>query len=125
MKPQQMKEGIPEEDKRWVHIDDNTGVLLRYNSETALIDNYRTRIIPMKEALEIVGFYSILKGIASEGFYNQYEALFDGIMEFKSDEKTNGAIEHFVRVKALRGRPHDSKWHRLEVAQNIEVTSYV
>lgn len=119
---QQLKAGIAEEDKRWLHIDDNTGVLLRFNSETAIIDNYRTRTIPLKAELQIVGFYSILKGIASDAFYRQYESLFDGIIEFKSDEKPDGEVEHFIRVKVMRGRPHDSKWHQLKVGENFEVT---
>ena len=117
---QDMKGGIPDADKRRFHIDDNTGVLLQYNEERAFIDYWRTRIIPYVRAREGVSLNTLVAGVASDSFYKQFEALCDGIIDFKSEEK-GGEIEHYFRVRMMRGRHHSSQWRRLKLLENGEV----
>jgi hypothetical protein len=38
--------GLSEKEKRWIHIDDNTGIILQYNGEKEVIDAWRTGIVP-------------------------------------------------------------------------------
>jgi KaiC/GvpD/RAD55 family RecA-like ATPase len=116
-----IKAGYAEEKKRHLHIDDNTGILLQYNKEKEMVDQWRTRIIPSFRAREALAFNSLLTGTASDAFYRQLESLCDGIIDFKSEEK-GGNIQNFLRVRMMRGQPHDSQWHRLEVLNNGEVT---
>jgi hypothetical protein len=71
---------------RWLHIDDNTGVLLQYNQEKTIIDYWRTRKGTTRVAEE-VALYSFLKGVASDAFYNQIEFLCDGIVDLKKKRK--------------------------------------
>ena len=118
---QEIKAGVPEEDKRWLHIDDNTSVLNRYNGENAIIDYWRTRGIPETRVEEAVVLHSLLVGVASDAFYKQFESLCDGIIDFKSEEKS-GQIEHYVRARIMRSRPNDSRWRRLKILENGEVT---
>lgn len=119
---QRIKSDVPQEDKRRLHIDDNTGILLQYNDEKVFIDNWRTRSRPHTKVQEIVLFNSLVKGVASDNFTKQFEALSDGIIDFKSEESA-GQIEHTFRVRTMRGRPHDSRWHRLRLMDNGEVIS--
>ncbi len=118
---QRIKSGVPEEDKRRLHIDDNTGVLLQYNDEKVFIDNWRTRHRPHTQVQEVVLFNSLVTGAASDAFTKQYEALSDGVIDFKSEEK-GGQIEHYFRVRIMRGKPYDSRWRQLRVLDNGEVT---
>lgn len=104
---QDMKAGYPEAEKRRLHIDDNTGVLLQYNDEKQFIDVWRTRQIPVSRTGEVAFLFSLLTGVASDAFYRQFEALVDGVFQFKSEEKEEG-IEQFVSVRAMRGKTHDS-----------------
>ncbi len=84
---QRIKSGVPEEDKRRLHIDDNTGVMLQYNEEKAFIDKWRTRVRPHARVQEIVMFNSLMKGAASDAFTKQFELLSDAIVDIKSQEK--------------------------------------
>lgn len=118
---QAVKTGIPETEKRWLHIDDNTSVLLQYNDEKAVIDFSRTRGIPRTRARQAVFLHSLVTGIASDSFYKQFESLCDGTIHFRSDERAD-EIEHYVRVRALRTRTFDSRWRRLRKLDNGEVT---
>jgi len=115
-----LKSQIPEEEKRWLHIDDDTGVLLQYNQEKAIIDVWRTRKGTTRVAEE-VALYSFLKGVASDAFYNQIEFLCDGIVDLKKEEKGR-EIEHYLRLRIMRGKRYDSRWHLLKLTDNGEVT---
>jgi len=106
---------IPEAEKRRLHIDDNTSVLLQYNSEKEMIYFWRTRFIALSRARENVMFHSLVAGVYSEAFYRQFESLCDGIIDFRSQERA-GQIEHNVRVRAMRGRSFDSRWRQLQLA---------
>lgn len=117
---QVLKGGVEEEDRRWLHVDDNTGVLLQYNEEKALIDYFRTRIIPITNVRETVAVNSFLEGSGSPSFLKQLENLYDMILDFKSEEK-EGKLQHYTRARIVRGRAHDSIWHELAIGDNGEV----
>ena len=115
-----LKSQILDEQKRWLHIDDDTGVLLQYNPEKAIIDYWRTRKGTTKVAEE-VDIHPFLKGVASPAFYNQIEFLCDGIIDLKKEEKDQ-EIEHYLRLRIMRGKRYDSRWHLLQLGSNGEVT---
>lgn len=117
---QLMKAGISEVDKRWLHIDDNTSIQLQYNDERTVINFTRTRIPFWVKARESTIINSLVSGITSESFYKQYLSFYDGIIDFTSQEK-NGR-EHLVRVRLMRGKNCDSRWHRLKILDNGEVS---
>ncbi len=117
-----LKAGIQQQNLRWLHVDDNTGVLLEYNQEKDFIDLWRTRVIPYIRQCESVLLYSVAKGVASDAFYKKVESLCDGIIDFKSEEEKESAPGQFVRVSLMRGRTVDSRWRRLQLQGNGEVT---
>jgi len=117
---QQIKAGIPDSERRWLHIDDNWGVMLQYNDEKSILNFSRTRMPIMVRARETTFVTPIMSGIASEGFYKQFAAAFDGIIDFKSEE-VSGQVEHFVRIRLMRRRKYDSRWHKLQLTDDGEV----
>jgi len=118
---QAIKAGISDKEKRWLHIDDDATVLTKYNSENAIIEFTRTRGLPITRSTETIVISALLKGVASDAFHRQQEALFDGIVELKSQEK-EGEIQQGLRVRAIRGKKFDSKWHTLKLQDTGEIT---
>ncbi len=115
-----VKEGVAEDEKRWLHLDDNTSVMNHYTEEKLMIDTWRTRIIPYAKIRELAMFHSLMTSIASEGFYKQFESLCDGIIEFRSGDEA-GRVEHYARVRTIRGMSCDSRWRRLRLQNDGSV----
>jgi KaiC/GvpD/RAD55 family RecA-like ATPase len=118
---QRIKAGIPEHEKRYLHVDEDTSVLLRYNQEKALVDFWNTEMIPSWRAHEDVVLNSLVTGVASDSFYRLMESNVDGIIEFKTKD-TGDSIEQRVRARLMRGSSYDTNWHRLRLLDNGEVT---
>lgn len=115
------KTGWSEQEKRWLHLDDNTAIMLQYMGEEEHVDMWRTGSIIAIRARETPHFLAYAKGVASEAFYAKYEALCDGIIDVKAQEE-EGRIENYLRVRTLRGKKFDSRWHRLLLGNGGEVS---
>lgn len=114
--------GFPADEKRWLHLDDNTSIFLQYNSERDLLDAWRTALLPFAiRARETPHFLAFPTGIASEEFYRKFEALCDGIIDVKAEE-TGEQLRSYLRIRALRGRVFDSGWHALTLSTRGDVT---
>ena len=74
----------------------------------------------MVKARELILFHSVVTEIASNAFYKQFESLCDGIVDVKSEER-QGEMQHYIRVRTLRGKLFDSRWRRLKLMDNGEV----
>jgi KaiC/GvpD/RAD55 family RecA-like ATPase len=115
------EEGVPEDEKWWVHVDDNTAIITRYNPENNVLDFWRTRYFPNARLTKEITIYSVLKRMVSESFLSQLESITDGIIDFKCEDK-EGEVTQFFRVRRMRGRKFDSRWQRLNLSETGEVT---
>jgi KaiC/GvpD/RAD55 family RecA-like ATPase len=118
----EMKEGTGYVAERKVlHVDDSTSVLLQYNDERTFLDVWRTRALPHTRVSGQLFIYALLIGAGSNSLYKQLESLSDGIVDFRIQD-TGGQIEHLMRVRTMRGRNIDSRWHRIQLLNNGEVS---
>ena len=115
-----IKQGVAEEEKKWLHLDDNTGILNHYSDEKLMIDMWRTRFLPYARVRELAMIHSFVTGIASDSFYRNFEALCDGIFDMRSMEE-EGSIRHYARARTMRGTVGDSRWRRIQLSDNGRV----
>ena len=73
----QIRDGFPEDQRKWLHVDDDTSVVLQYSEEKALLDRWRTRWIPYTRARELADLPSLFRETASPAFYTQFETVGD------------------------------------------------
>ena len=118
---QQIKVGIPESDKRVLHIDDDVSVIFHHNDDKTSLNFVRTRLVPWARAREMTILISWSPAIVSEALTKEMGTFVDGIIDFKSEER-EGEIQQYVRVRTLRGHSCDSRWRKLRVLENSEVT---
>jgi class 3 adenylate cyclase/TolB-like protein/Tfp pilus assembly protein PilF len=113
-------EPVQESDKQRFHVDDDTSILVQFNGETKVVTHFRTQTVPFARRREMSSFHSVLRGVFSDSFYAQFESFCDGIFEFKSEDSAQGLV-HSMRVRAMRGSPHDSSWRRIRLQDTGEV----
>jgi class 3 adenylate cyclase len=116
----EMKAGYSEQEKRWLHLDDNTAIMLQYVDDDEFVDMWRTGGVVAIRARETPHFLAFVKGVAPEAFYTKYEALCDGIIDVAAKEE-GGRIENYIRIRMLRGKVFDSRWHHISLGSNGEV----
>ncbi|MDA4126470.1 MAG: tetratricopeptide repeat protein [Thaumarchaeota archaeon] len=118
-----MRGEIPPVDRRRLHIDDNTSVLVQFNDEKSVAEHFRTLTVPFARRLELAAIHSVAAGIYDASFYRQFEAFCDGIIDFRSTEDS-GKVRQSMRVRVMRGRNHDSRWRGLELSGKGEVSMW-
>jgi hypothetical protein len=109
-----IKQGVAEDDKKWLHLDDNTSILNHYSEEKLIIDVWRTRFLPYARVRELAMIHTFVTGIASDTFYRNFESLCDGIFDLRSLEE-EGSIQHYARARTMRGTSIDTRWRRLQL----------
>jgi KaiC/GvpD/RAD55 family RecA-like ATPase len=117
----QILAGSSESDQHRIHLDVNLTVLTRYNTESEIIDYWRTRMIPLIRSRGSILVSGLATGFAGESFYQQMASMSDVILEVKGTEVA-GKMDHSFRVRTARGKVHDSNWQPLTLAENGEVS---
>jgi KaiC/GvpD/RAD55 family RecA-like ATPase len=115
-----VREGSPDIDKGWLHIDDNTSIINRYFKEQDVLNIFQTRVFQLTRILDLSVFHSVVSGVWSESYYKQFEAQSDGVIDFKVEED-GGQLENYVRVRSIRGKACDSRWRHLHLSATGEV----
>jgi len=117
---EKIRVGFEESEKKWLHIDDNEAILLQYNDEEYISDGWRTIFLPMAKARQLLTLHALVTEVASEKFYRKREAIADAVIDMRSTEE-GGTLEHYVRLRTLRGKKFDSRWRRLELFEKGRV----
>ncbi len=103
-----------------LHLDDNYSVVLQFNDEKPFVQYIRDRDIPWKKKFHTVNLFGLTRGVHSEYLYRSLEDLAKGIIDIRSEEK-EGALQNLLRVRTMKGIPHDGGWHELQLQENGRV----
>lgn len=104
-----------------LRINEDVVVPLRFNDETNFIDFLRTRVFPSASTRNSTTIHGIAKGVLSESLYKTMEASVDGIIDLRVDEEA-GEVRNLMRIRSMQSASYDTRWRRLKVSENFEVT---
>ena len=74
----------------------------------------------MRRAKRIT-FEGFVRDIHSESFYKRLESDVDGVIDLRVMERDEEA-KNVLRIRSLKGQPHDARWHEIEIKRNGEAT---
>jgi len=94
-------------------------MLLRVNEEKAFLEWLENRNIPLQRKLKSTNLCGFGRGLHSEQFYKRLENVADGVIEVRVVDRQD-EVKNLVRVTSLKGQPHDTLWHEIEIKPNGE-----
>ncbi len=100
-------------------IAESFSTLLRFNEEKAFLEWMESRDMPLQRRLQRTNLHGFLTRLHSESFYTRLESACDGLVDIRVVEK-DGVAKDVLRVRSLKGRPHDRQWHKIEIKPNGE-----
>ncbi len=106
----------------WIRIADNIATLGRFNDEKIWTEFFLTRGFPSVSLRgRTTTLHGILRGIHSNWVYEQLEAAADGVIDLKVEE-VDEEVSNLIRVRNMRDVEFDSRWHRLRIDENLNIT---
>lgn len=107
---------------QYLRILDNCSVLARFNdNEKNWVEFLLTRIIPRASYLSSTSIIGIMRGLHSDWVYRLLEGAVEGVVDFKLDE-SGEETKNVIRFRRMRNVGFDSRWHKLQVGKNFEVS---
>lgn len=95
-------------------ITDSFSPFLRFNDEKVFLEWMETRDLQLNRNLGRVIITGMSRGVHSESFYKSLEGMFDGVVEVRTLERDD-EIKNVLRIRNLKGQPHDSHSHEISV----------
>jgi KaiC/GvpD/RAD55 family RecA-like ATPase len=102
-------------------IIDSHSPLLRFNEENIYLEFVTTRVFPNERKARRIRIGGIVRGVQSDSFYRRLEDASDGIIDLRVIERDDEA-KNLLRVRSLKGRQHDTRWHEVQIKSNGETS---
>jgi KaiC/GvpD/RAD55 family RecA-like ATPase len=104
-----------------VSIVDSWSPLLRFNEERTFLEFLETRSLPLQRKLGRIEIDGMANRVHSEPFYARLEGTYDGLIEVRALER-NEEIKNMLRIRNLKGQPHDARWHEIKIDSRGEAS---
>ncbi len=118
-----MKDGHPYIVENWppghIIVLESVSPMLRFNDEKTLLDWIEGRVNPYERSKNRIEFQGVVRGIHSESFYKRMESASDGVIDVRVVEQGD-QVKNLIRVRSIKGQPHDTRWHEIQVKSNGE-----
>jgi KaiC/GvpD/RAD55 family RecA-like ATPase len=102
-----------------LNVMDSYSDLLRFNDEKSSADYLTGRLYPTVRQKKRILLLPFVRGIHTDWFYKRVESISDGVIDVQLREHEE-ETKSFLRIRSLKGQPHDSRWHEIEVKPNGE-----
>ena len=94
--------------------------MLRFNEEKPFVEWIEARVNPGERKRRGITIQGLVRGLHSDWLYKRMESASDGIIDIRVMERGEES-KNLLRFRTLRGQPHDSRWHELQIKSNGEV----
>jgi len=88
--------------------------ILRFNEEKAFVEWMESRVNPEERKRRSITLQGFVRGVHSDWLYKRMEGASDGVIDIRVMERGDEA-KNLLRVRSLKGQPHDSRWHEIEI----------
>ena len=95
--------------------------MLRFNEEKPFAEWIESRVNPGERKRKGVTIQGLVRGLHSDWLYKRMESASDGIIDIRVMERGEEA-KNLLRLRTLKGQPHDTRWHELQIKSNGEAT---
>ena len=91
--------------------------ILRFNEEKAFVEWMESRVNPEERKRKSVTIQGFVRGIHSDRLYKRMENASDGVIDIRVMERGE-ETKNLLRVRSLKGQPHNTRWHEIEIKSN-------
>jgi KaiC/GvpD/RAD55 family RecA-like ATPase len=102
-----------------LNIWDSMSEMLRFNEENPLLEWVNTRAGPNEWRAKRIDIIGVVRDVHTIAFYKRLENRFRGLIELRVMERGEEA-KNFLRIRSLKGQPHDARWHEIQIKRNGE-----
>ena len=95
--------------------------MLRFNEEKPWLEYTISRLNPNVRRAKRVYLMGLVRDIHTESFYKRLESDADGVIDLQVTER-DGEAKNLLRIRSLKGQPHDARWHEVQIKRNGEAT---
>jgi KaiC/GvpD/RAD55 family RecA-like ATPase len=102
-------------------IVDSHSPLLRFNDENTYLEFVTARVFPNERRARRIRIGGIVRGVQDDSFYRRLEDASDGIIDLRVVERDD-ETKNLFRMRSLKGRKHDTRWHEVRIKSNEEAS---
>ncbi len=95
--------------------------ILRFNEEKAFLEWMESRVNPEERKRRSITIQGVVRGIHTEWLYKRMENISDGVIDLRVMERGD-ETKNLLRLRSLKGQPHDTRWHEVNIKPNGEAT---
>lgn len=100
-------------------IVDSHSDMMRFNEENAFLEFVFSRGLPNERRAKRIRIGGFVRGVHAESFYRRIEAASDGVIDVRVMEQ-EGVTKNLLKLRSLKGQPHDNRWHEIVIKTNGE-----
>jgi KaiC/GvpD/RAD55 family RecA-like ATPase len=97
-----------------LYVWESLSEFLRFNEEGPFLECMVSRVIPNERRAKRIDLNGIVRDVHTVALYKRLESVHDGVIELRVREVSEEA-KSFLRIRSLKGQPHDARWHEIQI----------
>jgi KaiC/GvpD/RAD55 family RecA-like ATPase len=102
-----------------LNVWESMSPMLRFNEENSFLEWLISRAYPNERKAKRFFLNGVVRDVHSVPFYKRLENECDGVIELRVMERDDEA-KNFLRIRSIKGQPHDARLHEIQIKRNGE-----